>query len=149
MQINSAGLPDDFLQRVEKTDTCWLWKGNKKENGYGRYFIGSGRYIRAHRFSWSHLNGEIPKGLLVLHKCDVRECVKPDHLYLGTHKDNMRDMRLKGRVASRLTYSQVTEIRKTYQRGVPGEFSQMGLAKKYGVGYSHIAAIVNNKLWIR
>ena len=87
---------DLFWSKVEKTKDCWEWVGCKTDGGYGRY----GRKIKlqkAHRISWTLINGEIPKGLFVLHKCDNPSCVKPEHLFLGTAKDNTQDMISKGR----------------------------------------------------
>lgn len=76
---------------------CWIWAGSKKGgSGYGRVSH-EGRYIGAHRGSYMAYVGEIPEGLLVLHKCDVKLCVNPSHLFVGTHSDNMQDMLRKGR----------------------------------------------------
>src|SRR3990172_9835358 len=88
-----------FWNRVEKTDKCWIWLGPKDAFGYG--LIGSGGRgsptIRTHRLSWTLSNGQIPKNLLVLHCCDRPGCVNPAHLFLGTQRDNMRDMNRKCR----------------------------------------------------
>ena len=81
---------------IDSDTDCWNWSGNTSGNGYGR-IRHKGRYICAHRASYIVRIGEIPDGLLVLHKCDNRGCVNPDHLFLGTHKDNMQDMLSKGR----------------------------------------------------
>jgi predicted XRE-type DNA-binding protein len=75
---------------------CWLWRGAVAKTGYGQASF-NGRTIAAHRASWQRERGAIPTGMLVLHKCDVRDCVRPSHLFLGTHKDNMADMYAKGR----------------------------------------------------
>lgn len=77
---------------------CWIWTASKFTHGigYGQCSY-NGKNIVAHRVSWSISNGEIPKNSLVLHKCDNPICVRPDHLFLGTHKDNMQDMYCKGR----------------------------------------------------
>lgn len=76
---------------------CWIWSGSSKSgNGYGRVTY-KNQYIGAHRGSFIAYKGEIPKGMLVLHKCDVRMCVNPDHLFLGSQKDNIQDMLKKGR----------------------------------------------------
>lgn len=88
-----------FLSKVEKTDTCWLWRGCLG-HGYGR--IGLGRASEgiayAHRVSWVLAFGPIPDGLYVCHTCDVRACVNPAHLFLGSQKDNMQDAKRKGRI---------------------------------------------------
>ena len=84
-----------FWSYVRKTDACWTWFGYTRK-GYG-WFRRTRERHTAHRLSYQLLVGPIPTGLLVCHRCDNRQCVRPDHLFLGTHKDNMRDMRLKGR----------------------------------------------------
>ena len=81
---------------------CWNWHGNKDAGGYGRASVSQGSRakklsISSHRMSWIAFNGEIPYGMHVLHRCDNRACCNPDHLFLGTHQDNMRDMHAKGR----------------------------------------------------
>lgn len=88
-----------FWRRVTKTDTCWIWNGSSSKQGYGRFQIDGkgGPHLLAHRFSYTMHNGDIPDGMVVMHKCDNPSCVNPDHLGIGTYKDNMADMRAKGR----------------------------------------------------
>lgn len=85
-----------FFSKVEMTNSCWLWKGAKTKSGYGVYSFNC-KYIRAHRASYLIHKGEIPQGMLVLHSCDVRDCVNPDHLHLGTPKNNTQEMMDRGR----------------------------------------------------
>jgi hypothetical protein len=90
-----------FWRKVHKTkdsvNGCWLWRGHASK-GYGLFAEdGLKARKRVHRFSWELHFGEIPTGMLVCHKCDVPRCVRPDHLFLGTHKDNHDDMVRKGR----------------------------------------------------
>jgi len=78
-----------------RDDGCWLYMGALFDSGYGAFKTPLGN--RAHRVSWILHNGPIPASLLVLHHCDIRNCVNPEHLFLGTHADNHRDMDEKGR----------------------------------------------------
>jgi hypothetical protein len=84
-----------FWSRVVTTPHCWLWTGSQR-NGYGSMTI-DGQNVFVHRLSWTVNRGPVPNGLCVLHKCDVRNCVNPDHLFLGTYKDNAQDASRKGR----------------------------------------------------
>lgn len=86
---------DRFWQKVRKSDGCWEWTARVSPEGYGEFW--DDRNVRAHRFSWSLVNGPIPDGLMVCHRCDNPRCVRPDHLFLGTNRENIRDMMAKGR----------------------------------------------------
>lgn len=85
-----------FWSQVEKTDGCWVWKGKKYGNGYGRSTV-NGKRGPAHRHAWELTNGPIPEGLYVCHHCDNKPCCRPDHLFAGTQKDNMQDWTNKGK----------------------------------------------------
>src|SRR5713101_4375739 len=88
-----------FWSYVKKTQSCWIWTGSRTgTSGYGKCSVGNGKEVSAHRRSWELENGEIPKGLWVLHHCDNKICVNPSHLFLGTRSDNMKDAVKKGRV---------------------------------------------------
>jgi hypothetical protein len=99
-----------FWKKVNKTSTCWEWTAYKLFNGYGRFSI-NGKTDYAHRISWQFATGKYPKGKQVLHTCDNPACVKPDHLFLGTLKDNMVDRNKKGR--------QFTEKKLNCRHGYP------------------------------
>lgn len=80
-----------FEKHILKTQTCWIWIGSKS-CGYGVFSSDNGVRLRAHRVSWEMANGcEVPPGLLICHHCDVRDCVRPEHLYAGTYADNNVD----------------------------------------------------------
>ncbi len=111
--------------------------------------------VKAHRVAWMLYRGEIPPGLCVLHRCDVRWCVNPNHLFLGTHQDNMSDMAAKGRSkphdnngeangAAKLSVAKVLEIRARY---AAGGVLQIDLATEFGVTDSVISEIITGKAW--
>ena len=85
-----------FNQKVEKTDSCWLWTGAKASNGYGCMSY-NGKSTSAHRLSYLLHKGDIPEGLIICHTCDIPHCVNPDHLWVGTYTQNSHDMLKKNR----------------------------------------------------
>ena len=135
-----------------KRDTstgCLEWTGHRDEWGYGRY----GADKRAHRVSYAEAFGPIPDGMLVCHRCDNPRCVNPAHLFLGSNADNVRDRNDKGRYAdtkgeknpaSKLTETQVREIRKKYANG---GITQPQLALEYGFKQPSISDIIRRKTW--
>lgn len=142
-----------FWGSVEKSDGCWNWKGalNHVRGGYGCFNTGSGRrMVGAHRFSWQLHHGPIPNGLFVLHRCDNPSCVRPEHLFLGTHEENMADMVAKGRGQrgerqhmAKLTESDVREIRSAASRGE----NYGAIAKRFGVCRGNISQIALGNIW--
>jgi hypothetical protein len=134
--------PDKFWAKVRKTDTCWLWIGGLNSDGYGSVRLGSP--TNAHVISWRLTNGEIPKGRHILHKCDVPNCVNPEHLFLGNHADNMRDKTLKDRAAKKLSREQVASIRSLCDSGL----TQTAVAARYGIHQTEVSRIVKRKIWI-
>lgn len=91
--------PFDDLYIPEPNTGCWLWLGVER-NGYGTYTVranGRKKMHSAHRFAWERVHGPIPKGLFACHRCDTPGCVNPDHIFLGTPRDNFEDMRRKRR----------------------------------------------------
>jgi hypothetical protein len=135
-----------FLSKVEKTESCWEWKGTINRRGYGR-MRHKGVNTHAHRVSYKLYRGEIPRDMLVCHKCDNPSCVNPEHLFIGSHKDNMEDRQTKQRQAkgekiglSKLTNEQVRKIRVDNR-------STRKIARDYGVHHSQIARIKTHEAW--
>lgn len=87
----------EFFKRVHKTNSCWFWKNVPTTRGYGLFKYRGEQHL-AHRWAYKWKNGRIPKNMNVCHSCDIRNCVNPDHLWLGTYSDNMRDASEKGRM---------------------------------------------------
>lgn len=127
---------------------CWLWTGYLTKKGYGELTF-EGKSWRAHRLSYKAFKGPIPDGFLVMHGCDVRCCVNPDHLGLGTAADNSEDMKRKGRtkrivgeqnVHSKLTNVAVAIIRSTYARK---EANMRELASAFRVSQSLVWRVIS------
>lgn len=137
-----------FESRFNKTDGCWIWEASKTWDGYGRFYFNHRQHL-AHRVAYEIYKGKIPDGLIICHKCDTPSCVNPDHLFLGTHKDNAQDMISKGRKfitegethpMHKLTWDKVKEIRQDTR-------TQKEIALTYGVSRSMIGMIKQNKFW--
>jgi hypothetical protein len=136
----------------EPNSGCWLWMGTLNHKGYGEfYFSPEHGIVMAHRASWAIHNGPVPEGMCVLHRCDVRSCVNPTHLFLGTVADNNRDMMAKGRhVAHRpkgvsngrakITEAQALEIKRS-QEPAPV------ISAQYGISQSMVSQIRSGHCW--
>jgi len=132
-----------FQKKVEIMPSgCHEWRSQIKRDGYGR-FHHEGRSQSAHRVAYQLYLGEIPDGKVVMHKCDNRICVNPDHLSVGSLQDNIKDMDIKQRrgTKSKLTYAQVEEIKEMAK----DRFSQFVIAEAYGVHQTTISRIVLEK----
>ncbi len=130
---------------------CWIWTAHLNYAGYGHFGF-AGKIIRAHRFSWMLHKGKISAGLFVLHRCDCRSCVNPDHLWLGSQAENLRDMHNKGRcnppkgsraALAKLTETDVLEIRRRANSGEP----YAPIAADFNVSESRISLIKNRREW--
>lgn len=149
-------LSERFWEKVERAEGCWLWMGAHGLHGHGQIYIGSVTNLTsAHRISWLLHHGPIPDGLSVLHRCDNPPCVNPEHLFLGTQKDNMQDAIEKGRFKflaprrgpsnnkAKLTWTQVADIRSAYIGGVT--LSQ--LSRDYSMARATLRRIVRGDGW--
>lgn len=138
--------PGRFWEKVQRSDGCWLWTGSLMTRGYGQVFW-NGRPDGAHRVAWMLTRGEIPDGLYVLHRCDNRPCVRPDHLFLGTHEINMKDAVTKGRfhtprpTRQKVTDEQLGEMLALRSAGM----LQKDIAARFGVTKGFVSLLVRGK----
>lgn len=147
-----------FWQKVNKAGRivrvplgpCWEWTAGLSTAGYGKFGISKDETAYAHRLSWRLAGRADPGDLMVLHSCDNRACVNPDHLFLGTAADNSADMASKKRSAlgarngaAKLTAEQITELRRSSEIGE----TYRALAKRFGVTVSAIEHIVMRRRW--
>ena len=140
MEISKA-TKERFIEKVKEVESgCHEWQSTMHRDGYGKFWL-DGKTTAAHRVSYMIANGSIPYKKLVLLKCDNRKCVNPQHLYAGTHSQNVRDKieRFKGMWGSmKITFEQVLEIRKLHQSGV----TQTKIAKIFDIHQTQISRIV-------
>ena len=152
-----------FWTYVEKAASCWRWKGGHNRLGYGKCRLGA-ITTGAHRAAYQLTHGQIPQGLWVLHRCDVPDCVNPEHLFLGTAQDNTDDMWQKGRgsrqprtslpgeknPSAKLTEAEVKKIRKQYAVLIPNATklaTEDALSQQFKVSKSQIRNIITGKNW--
>lgn len=152
-QENLCRIKKYYEKYVLKKDGCWGWTGIIEHTGYGK--LGISPPLKAHRASWIIHKGHIPKGLIVCHNCpggDNRSCTNPDHLWLGTHKDNTQDKIKKGRSntakgiqlkISKINEEQVKDIRILLTQGI--SCSEIG--RKFNVPRKIISRIKNGDTW--
>lgn len=128
-------------------DGCWLWTGGLKEFGHGA-FKANGRCVGAHQFSWVLANGPVPCGKLLRHTCDVPACVRPTHIVLGTHQNNMDDMVERGRAhgggGPKITEDVVRVLRDEY---ATGQVTQPQLADRHGQSVALVRRAINGVTW--
>lgn len=139
------GLPPEerfwLFVMPEPNTGCWLWAGGVTGDGYGALCVQGSKRARSHRFSYELFVGPIPDGMLVCHRCDVRSCVNPDHLFLGTFDENMADMVNKGRQATGLKHGRARLSRKQVREIFLSNERICVLARRYGVHDSTIDGI--------
>lgn len=149
---------DRFMQKVSITDGHWMWQGATDRKGYGHFQL-NGRVVGAHRAAmllFRTTDGLLPEYLLVCHVCDIKTCVNPDHLFLGTAKDNMQDAKRKGRLCkpwqhargervntAKLREADVFRIKYRVARGD----DLMSIAGDFGVQRPAIYKIATGRSW--
>ncbi len=152
VEKNTNTLEDVWKYINKKYEDCWIWKGSISSDGYGRIVINHKIY-RTHRLIYEMTIGKIPDGLLVCHSCDNPLCCNPEHLFLGTYKENTQDMISKGRKYlmngelnnfSKLTEKEVIMIREIYSNG---KYFQRELGEMFGVSKSAIYNIIHKITW--
>jgi hypothetical protein len=160
--MHKRTLEERFWEKVAKRgpNECWLWTAYISTTGYGgihgRRVNGESRMVSAHRLAWEITNGPIEDGLHCLHRCDVRACCNPAHLFLGTNEDNVADRDLKGRVSkthqwktrgesngnSKLTEADIIRIRSLH-----GTMTLEEIGAPYGIGRGMVWAIIHRRIW--
>jgi predicted XRE-type DNA-binding protein len=143
-------LIDEFSASITRQDECWLWNAELLSTGYGAMRLGSS-VLLAHRISYEINNGEIVDGKFVCHSCDIKACVNPAHLWLGTQQENMSDAANKGilprgeeSIKSKLTENKIVEMIGLYSTG---QYSQEQVAAIFGVQHSVLSNILHNRSW--
>lgn len=149
--------PERFFRYVTKTPECWEWTGYRSPLGYGRFNLTGTKPVLAHRFAWELQHGPIPDGLVVCHHCDNPRCVRPDHLFLGTQRDNLLDMGRKGRrrgtfssartsgEANRAAKLTVEEVRRI--RDLAPMLPHIEIAAMFNICKTHVSKIVRRRTW--
>lgn len=146
-----------FTEKVDKghdESGCWIWTGARTSSGYGSFSI-DGKRQSAHRVAWEVQNGPIPDGMCVLHGCDVKRCVNPSHLHLGTNAQNGKEAQERGLLQgksirgeshhrAKLTEAMVHEVRRLHAEGVGGCRT---LARRFGVTKHTVQSIVLRETW--
>lgn len=135
-----------FVRKARHPKGCWVWTGSRHGKGYGHFRIGR-NVLKAHRVAWELVNGTVPAGMQVLHRCDNPSCVRPSHLFLGTTQDNTADRDAKMRLAfsvrngkAKLNPVAVRAIRKDTR-------SNVVVAAEYGVSSVTISHIRTRRRW--
>ena len=154
VEWNASHVEERFWSFVDKSGECWVWTAGTK-NGYGVFHPKGGVWLLAHRYSYELANGTIPGGLFVLHECDNPPCVRHDHLFLGTHADNIHDSMRKGRARSysavgeehhnhKVTEDDVRQLRALYDAGGVGCTT---LGRMFGIHEDTARQIAKRKTW--
>lgn len=141
---------DRFWRKVRRTDTCWLWVGATTKSGYGVFVREDGVHTTAHRVSLEHRDGPLAAHEDAAHRCDVKPCVRPDHLFRATRQENMDDMIRKGRSrrgdhhqTAKIGVADVRAIRRRHAAGVASKV----LAVEYGITPRSIRKVARGVRW--
>lgn len=142
-----------FWEKVMLGPGCWEWAGAHDAAGYG-VFVVDGRMRKAHRIAWTLSVGPIPEGLKACHHCDNRQCVRPDHLFIGTQLDNIADMKRKGRARGRTLYGEANPVSRytdlqvldVRRRRLAGEGNN-AIARSTGISPMQVSRICRGIAW--
>jgi len=140
-----------FMGYVKKEDSCWIWVGGRFDDGYGSYWFNE-KNVHANRVSYLLFKGPIPTGMFVCHSCDNPTCVNPEHLWLGTQFENVRDKYNKGRAAvgekcrqSHLTAQDVADMRTEKKLNPSTPYS--AIASRFGISKCCTMRIIKGMSW--
>ncbi|QGH73687.1 hypothetical protein [Klebsiella phage 175003] len=139
-RLNPEALREKITSNVKLEGDCWIWQKSFGSHGYGNIGTGGGRNETVHRVSHEVFNGEIPKGLLVLHSCDNRKCCNPEHLRAGTSRENRADAVARSGI-TKITQSDADAIRSDTR-------SQRVIAKDYGISQKVVYNIKRGAAWL-
>lgn len=132
-----------FMAYVEKSDDCWIWKGGINRRGYGKFSFLEKKSAIASRVSYELFKGPIEKEKYVCHLCDIPLCVNPDHLWIGSHVENMLDMIEKERQHSKLLPMDIIKIRKLWEQGS----SNAKLCEMFNITSGTVSSIIHRRIW--
>ena len=141
---------DRFWRRVDTTGDCWLWQGSRAKEGYGKFPFSHTQTATTHRVAWFLTFGYWPKQ--INHRCNIKLCVRPEHLYEGTPSENFWDAVRAGAFRregynAKLTDAQVVEIRRRLATDCGPRRSKVPLTHEYGVSLATIYAIAQGRTW--
>jgi hypothetical protein len=141
-----------FWSKVRVGDGCWEWTAPLADKGYGRFAASTGAMVYAHRWTYAKVHGPIPSGMSVCHRCDNPRCVRPSHLFIGMHAENMADMGRKGRQrgprgathhSAKLNAHAIGDIKAAHASGE----TFTAIAARFGVSRHTVYCIVRGKTW--
>lgn len=132
-----------FMAYVEKTDSCWMWKGAINRGGYGKLCFRENNTAIASRVSYELFKGSIEDGMYICHLCDIPSCVNPEHLWAGSHMENTLDMIEKERQHSKLLPMDVVELRKLWEQG----YSNAKLCEIFNITSGNVSSIIHRRIW--